>query len=78
MKKLFNFTCVTLVSDARQWFEAHKMTNKKTLYDVINNQESIINTIKTLEKHVTDIRTRQITLEAVKKQMSLMLLLSVN
>ena len=54
------------------------MKNKKTLYDVINNQESIINTIKTLEKHVTDIRTRQITLEAVKKQMSLMLLLSVN
>ena len=64
-EKVFNFTCVTLVSDARQWFEAHKMTNKKTLYDVINNQENIIKAIKTLEIHVKDIRTRQITLEAV-------------
>lgn len=43
--------------------KAHKMTNRKTLSDVVKNQESIINAIKSLEKYVKDIQIRQIKLE---------------
>ena len=43
--------------------KAHKMTNMKTLSDVVKNQESIINAIKSLEKYVKDIQIRQIKLE---------------